>query len=227
MFQARPGRSRWIVDFARLNLNNGADKMRSEAISNAEDSERVKANTSQRRACHAFAQHSALNQANATSFLWSLGRRNLLAIVTCIALCSPTSALQQPEKDLTTEQVAQMSLEELMGVQVTSVAGLEREWFTTPAAIDVITGDDIRRGGHRTLAHALRMAPGIFVGKINSQAFSVGMRGFNGSLANKTLVLIDGRAVYDPLFGGTFWNVQDVLLEDVDRVEVIRGPGPT
>jgi len=71
------------------------------------------------------------------------------------------------------------------------------------------------------------MVPGLSVGRLNSQAYSIGARGFVGGLANKTLVLIDGRPVYDPLFGGTFWNVQDVLLEDLDRIEVIRGPGPT
>jgi iron complex outermembrane recepter protein len=120
-----------------------------------------------------------------------------------------------------------MSLEDLMGLPVTSVAGVERTWFSTPAAISVISGQDVRRSGFLSLADAMRLAPGVFVGQSGSQSFSVGMRGFNGSLANKTLVLIDGRAVYDPLFGGTFWDVQDVFMEDLDRIEVIRGPGAT
>ncbi len=131
------------------------------------------------------------------------------------------------DEPLTTDQVVGMSLEDLMDLDVTSVAGTQTEWFTTPAAVSVITGDEVRRSGFRTLAEALRLAPGVFVGHSNSRAFSVGMRGFNGSLGNKTLVLIDGRAVYDPLFGGTAWDVQDVLLEDLDRIEVIRGPGAT
>lgn len=129
--------------------------------------------------------------------------------------------------DLEFEEFGQLSLEELMNILVTSVAGVEEQLFTTPAAIHVITAEDIRRAGHRRISEALRLVPGVFVGIVNSQAYSVGMRGFNGGLGNKTLVLIDGRAVYDPLFGGTFWNVQDVLLEDIDRIEVIRGPGPT
>lgn len=120
-----------------------------------------------------------------------------------------------------------MSIEELMAVPVSSVSGTIQDWFTSPAAVTVIAGDDVRRSGFRTLADALRLAPGVFVGKTSSHATSVGMRGFNGSLANKTLILIDGRSVYDPLFGGTFWDVQDVLLEDLDRIEVVRGPGAT
>jgi iron complex outermembrane receptor protein len=154
-------------------------------------------------------------------------RGAVFAIAAMIACGRPIAASPVGDENLSPELVAQMSLEELMAVHVTSVEGVERTWFTTPAAIDVITGEDIRRSGHRTLAEVLRLAPGVFVGRQTSQASSVGMRGFNGSLANKTLILIDGRTVYDPLFGGTFWNVQDVLLEDVDRIEVIRGPGPT
>jgi iron complex outermembrane recepter protein len=125
------------------------------------------------------------------------------------------------------DDLSRLSLEDLMNVQVTSLAGIEQEWFQTPAAMYVISNEQIRRSGHRSIAEALRLAPGVFVGQVNSQAYSIGMRGFNGGLANKTLVLIDGRSVYDPLFSGTFWNVQDVLLEDIDRIEVIRGPGPT
>jgi iron complex outermembrane receptor protein len=93
--------------------------------------------------------------------------------------------------------------------------------------LTVITGEDIRRTGHHTLADALRTAPGVFVGQSASNEWIVGMRGFSFGLANKTLVLIDGRAVYDPLFAGTFWDVQDVLMDDVERIEVIRGPGAT
>jgi iron complex outermembrane recepter protein len=135
--------------------------------------------------------------------------------------------VEKKDESLTPEKVAEMSLEDLMSVQVTSVAGVGTEWFTTPAAISVITGEDVRRSGFLSLADAMRMAPGVFVGHTTSSGYSVGTRGFNGSLANKTLVLIDGRAVYDPLFGGTFWDVQDVFLEDLDQIEVIRGPGAT
>lgn len=130
-------------------------------------------------------------------------------------------------KDLPIDDILEADIEDLMRIQVTTAAGVKQEWFTTPAAMYVITGDDIRRTGHRTLADALRLAPGVFVGQSNGRSWTIGMRGFSGGLANKTLVLLDGRAVYDPLFGGTFWDVQDYLLDDIDRIEVIRGPGST
>src|SRR5688572_15996914 len=82
------------------------------------------------------------------------------------------------------------------------------------AAMYVITGEDVRRTGHLSIPEALRLAPGMHVAQINSNLWAVGSRGFNGRFANKQLVLIDGRTVYDPLFGGVFWDVQDVLLED-------------
>jgi iron complex outermembrane recepter protein len=91
----------------------------------------------------------------------------------------------------------------------------------------VLTSEDLRRTGQRTLADALRSVPGVFVGNRSSHEWVVGMRGFTGGLANKTLVLVDGRAVYDPLFGGTFWDVQNMVLADIERIEVIRGPGAT
>ncbi len=120
-----------------------------------------------------------------------------------------------------------MSLEELMGIEVTSVAGVAQEWFKTPAAMYVITGEDIRRSGHRSISEALRLVPGMNVARIDANLSAVSARGFNLRFANKLLVLIDGRTVYDPLFAGTFWDVQDALLEDIDRIEVIRGPGAT
>jgi iron complex outermembrane receptor protein len=146
---------------------------------------------------------------------------------TAVVLVAAGACLAQNEETLTPETVADLSMEELMSLAVTSVAGVNQEWFSTPAAVYRISGTDVRRGGFRTLADAMRLAPGVFVGQSGSSSYSVGMRGFNGSLANKTLVLIDGRAVYDPLYGGTFWDVQDILLEDLDRIEIVRGPGAT
>ena len=122
---------------------------------------------------------------------------------------------------------ADLSLEELMSIEVTSVAGVEQQWFKTPAAMYVITGDDIRRTGHRSIAEALRLVPGMNVARLDSSAWAISSRGFNGLFANKLLVLIDGRTVFDPLFSGTFWDVQDTVLDDVDRIEIIRGPGAT
>ena len=130
-------------------------------------------------------------------------------------------------REFTVEEAASAPIEELMNVQVTTVAGSEEDWFRSPAAVYVITPEQLRRTGHHTLADVLRIVPGVYVGSTNSHSWTVGMRGFAGGLANKTLVLIDGRAVYDPLFGGTFWDVQDILLTDLERIEVIRGPGAT
>ncbi len=127
-----------------------------------------------------------------------------------------------------TNALMEMSLEELMDMKiVTSVAGKSESWFDTPSAIYVITADDIRRAGHRSIAEALRMVPGAQVLQETSSHYALTIRGFNGPYVNKLLVLIDGRTVFDPAFSGTFWDITDVVLEDIDRIEVIRGPGAT
>lgn len=118
-----------------------------------------------------------------------------------------------------------VSLEELMDMEVTSVSKAPEKYFQAPAAIYVITSDDLRRTGVTTLAEALRLAPGMQVYRINTSQWAIGSRGFASGLSRYTLVMIDGRSVYSPLFAGTYWDSQDVPLEDVDRIEVIRGPG--
>ncbi len=118
-----------------------------------------------------------------------------------------------------------MSLEELMNIEITSVSKKPQALSDAAAAIFVITQEDIRRSGISNIPEALRMVPGLQVARIDSNKWAVSSRGFNDFFANKLLVLIDGRSVYTPLFSGVFWDVQDVLLEDVDRIEVIRGPG--
>src|SRR6266403_736553 len=90
------------------------------------------------------------------------------------------------------------------------------------AAIFVITQEDIRRSGANSIPEALRLVPGLQVARIDQNKWAIGSRGFNGRFDNKLLVLIDGRSVYTPLFSGVYWNVEDVMLEDVDRIEVIR-----
>jgi iron complex outermembrane receptor protein len=139
----------------------------------------------------------------------------------------PERAFEEPDEELS--RLARLSFEELMAVDVTSVQGTAHAWFRTPSAIYVLPGEDVRRSGHRTLAEALRMVPGMFVGRVDSNTWRIGARGFTGAAitSTKNLVLIDGRVVYDPLFSGTFWEVQDVLMEDLDRIEAIRGPGAT
>ena len=91
----------------------------------------------------------------------------------------------------------------------------------------MITQDDIRRSGATSIPEVLRLAPGVEVARVDSDHWSVGIRGFGGVLASKLLVLIDGRSVYTPLYAGVYWEVQNVLLEDIDRIEIIRGPGGT
>lgn len=118
-----------------------------------------------------------------------------------------------------------MSLEELMQVEITSVSRKSQRAAEAAAAIYVISHDDIRRSGVTSIPEALRLAPGIQVARIDSNKWAISSRGFNGRFANKLLVLMDGRSVYSPTFSGVYWEVQDTLLEDIERIEVIRGPG--
>ena len=123
--------------------------------------------------------------------------------------------------------VTAMSMEDLMNLQVTSVSKHTQKVADAAAAIFVITQEDIRRSGATSIPEALRLVPGLEVARIDQNKWAIGSRGFNGRFDNKLLVLIDGRSVYTPLFSGVYWNVEDVMLEDVDRIEVIRGPGAT
>jgi iron complex outermembrane receptor protein len=127
---------------------------------------------------------------------------------------------QDPPRDL-----ADLSLEELMRIEVTTASRKEQSLFDAPAAAGVIRGEDIRRMGVRSIPEALRMVPGTNVSRIDANKWAVSIRGFSDRFSNKLQVLIDGRSVYTPLFSGVFWDQQDVFLEDVDRIEVIRGPG--
>ena len=122
---------------------------------------------------------------------------------------------------------ADLSIEELMNETVTSVSKKEQPLFDSAAAISVLTNDDLRRSGATTIPDALRLVPGMDVGSVNSREFAVSARGFNSVFANKLLVLMDGRPVYTILFGGVYWDLQQTMLEDVDRIEVIKGPGAT
>ena len=120
-----------------------------------------------------------------------------------------------------------LGIEDLMNIQVTSVARRPEKRTEAPAAIHVITGEEIRRSGVTTIAEALRMAPGLDVARGGSHSWAISSRGFNETVASHLLVLIDGRSVYTPVFSGTIWEAQDTMLEDIDRIEVIRGPGAT
>jgi iron complex outermembrane receptor protein len=123
--------------------------------------------------------------------------------------------------------VTSMSVEDLMNLQVTSVSKHKEKLADAAAAVFVLTQEDIRRSGAKSIPEALRLVPGLEVARIDENKWAIGSRGFNGRFDNKLLVLIDGRSVYTPLFSGVYWNIQDVMLEDLDRIEVIRGPGAT
>lgn len=120
-----------------------------------------------------------------------------------------------------------MTLEQLSQIDVTTPSRAPVRAFNTPAAIYVITADDIRRSGATCIPEALRLAPGVEVARIDSNKWSIGIRGFGTRLNRSVLVLIDGRTVYTTLFDGTYWEVQDTDMDDIDRIEVIRGPGGT
>ena len=126
-----------------------------------------------------------------------------------------------------TNSFTDLSLEELVNIHVTSVSKKETDLFTAPAAVYVITQDDIHRSGMRSLPELLRMVPGMDVARIDANHWAVSVRGFNDQYAKNLLVLIDGRTIYAPVDAGVFWNVQDVPLDDIERIEVIRGPGAT
>src|SRR5216117_2835704 len=155
-----------------------------------------------------------------------LSRRNYAARV-CIATIAALAAFAANAQTGKPSDLADLSLEELANLEVTSVSRRAERLSDAPASIFVITGDDIRRSGATSIPEALRLAPNLEVARVDSRQYAISARGFNNTIANKLLVLIDGRTVYTPLFSGVFWDAQDTLLEDVDRIEVISGPGAT
>lgn len=126
-----------------------------------------------------------------------------------------------------TSDLTGLSIEELMGVQVTSVSKKVQKLSDSAAAVFVITDEDLKRSGVTNIADALRMVPGLNVARIDSNKWAVNSRGATSRFAGKLLVLIDGRSVYSPDYSGVYWEIHDVMLEDIDRIEVIRGPGAT
>ena len=126
-----------------------------------------------------------------------------------------------------TQNLKKLSLEQLMQIEVTLVTRQPEPLGTAAAAVSVITRDDIRRSGVTTIPDALALADGLFVSRFNNGSWAITSRGFNGSTPNKLLVMIDGRNEFTPLFTGVFWNILDYVLDDIERIEVIRGPGAT
>ncbi|WP_350132445.1 TonB-dependent receptor plug domain-containing protein [Nitrosomonas sp.] len=124
-------------------------------------------------------------------------------------------------------QFLNLSIEELMNVKVTTVSRNPQRLTQVASAVFVITQDDIRRSGATSIPDALRMAPGVQVERVGTDKWAISVRGFNGLYANKLQVLMDGRSVYSPIFSGVLWEQQDTLMEDIERIEVIRGPAAT
>jgi iron complex outermembrane receptor protein len=155
------------------------------------------------------------------------GRTVALLICMSLALSGGPALADPPLAANAAGSLKQMSVDELMDVEVTSVAKEPQKLLRAAAAIQVITAEDIRRSGATSIPEALRLADNLQVAQINAHDWAISARGFNANLANKLLVLIDGRVVYTPLYGGVLWNVQDYLLNDIERIEVISGPGGT
>ena len=144
-------------------------------------------------------------------------------VAATLSLSLPAAAAQAPMQ-IAQQDLTELSLQELLDVQVTSVSKHAEPLRHAAAAVTVITGEDIRRTGARTIAQALRLVPGLQVYRTNAHSYTVTSRGFSG---DKLEVLLDGRSVYSPLTSTVFWDVLDTSLNDLDRIEVIRGPGGT
>jgi iron complex outermembrane receptor protein len=150
-----------------------------------------------------------------------------LAIIGFILLISSTLNAQKLPGGQNQSSLKNMSLEQLGNIEVTTVSKEPEMVWKTPATIYVITQEDIRRSGANSIPEALRLAPGVEVARITSGEYAIGIRGFNSRLSRSVLVLIDGRTVYSTFTAGTYWETQDTLIADIDRIEVICGPGGT
>jgi iron complex outermembrane receptor protein len=146
-------------------------------------------------------------------------RRAYLSLAAAVLMTIPAWPQGTPK------ELGNKSIEDLMNIEVTSVSKKEQKLSRTAAAIFVLTQEEIGRSGATNIPDLLRIVPGMDVAQVNSSTWAISSRGFNDEFANKLLVLMDGRTVYSPLFSGVFWDVQQIPLEIIDRIEVIRGPG--
>lgn len=158
-------------------------------------------------------------------------RGGVAATLICVALSASATVAAGNQQPIHLAQLAddlpELTLPELMNLEVSSAAGKEQRIADTAAAVFVLTREDIRRSGATSIPDALRMVPGLTVARIDANKWAITSRSFNSRYANKLLVLMDGRSVFNTIYPSTFWDVQDTLLEDIDRIEVIRGPGAT
>lgn len=157
------------------------------------------------------------------------GILSIFSIVSFLGLVYQSCVYAQVEKDvvLDVDQLSELSLEELTKVKVTSASKKEQKLNDVASAVFVITQNDIQRSTATVIPELLRMVPGLYVAQVGASTWSIAARGLGGVFSNKLLVLIDGRTVYTPLYSGTYWEVQDYPLNDIERIEVIRGPGGT
>jgi iron complex outermembrane receptor protein len=149
--------------------------------------------------------------------------RLLLLMLAYAPLAAAPAAAQQPS----TEELAEMSLEELGAIEVTSVSRRAQRLTEAAASVYVISGEDIRRSGVTSLPELLRLAPNLEVARTGAATHAISARGFNNAIGNKLQVLMDGRILYNPLFSGMFWDAHDLVLDDIERIEVVSGPGST
>jgi iron complex outermembrane receptor protein len=161
---------------------------------------------------------------NAVAHMRRAVKHGWICAVACLTTLTVARA-EEPEDS--TAELKKLSVEELMSLEVTSVSKRPERLSATASAIQVITHDEILESGAQSLPEALRLADNLQVAQKNSHDWAISARGFNTDLSNKLLVLVDGRSVYTPLYSGVFWNVQDYPLADIDRIEVISGPGGT
>src|SRR5256886_1621609 len=147
---------------------------------------------------------------------------SLLLLILGLTVPATAARAQQPDS---LQALKRLTLDQLMNIEVTSVSRRAERLAQTASAIQVITQEDIVRSGASSLPEALRLAANLQVSQVDARQWAISARGFNSTTANKLLVLIDGRTVYTPLFSGVFWDAQDVLLSEIDRIEVISGPG--
>jgi iron complex outermembrane receptor protein len=151
--------------------------------------------------------------------------RGIIGAIALSLAAAQAAAMAADSGASTIGELKQLNVEDLMNVQVTSVTRHPEKLIQAASAIQVITQEDIRRSGATSIPEALRLADNLQVAQKNSHDWAISARGFNTALANKLLVMIDGRTVYTPLYSGVFWDAQDYVLADIDRIEVISGPG--
>lgn len=153
--------------------------------------------------------------------------RCLFPVALFISLSSSNLVRAQTSPDTSPNELKKLSIEELLDIEVTSVSKIPEKLTEVASAIQVITQQDIQRSAATNLPEALRLSPNLQVAQVSSRNWIISARGFNSVFSNKLLVMIDGRTVYSPLFAGVFWDAQSVMLEDIDKIEVISGPGAT